>query len=112
MPASATCESQTSSQSEEEAELTDAVGALVVAGDGNVDELGGGVNVAEPDDWNVGVAALSDGLMVGPGVADHQQTGLAESGLDLIGEGSRGEPSSHGGAVDVPVSHKIESEYV
>ena len=78
------------------------MGALVVAGDGDVDELGGRVNVAEGDDGDVGVAALGDGLMVGPGVADHQQTGLAESGLDLIGEGSGSEPAGHGGEVDVP----------
>ena len=50
--------------------LTDAVGALVVAGDGDVDELGGGVNVAEGDDGDVGVTALGDGLVV----ADDQQT--------------------------------------
>merc|ERR1711936_353176 len=43
---------------------TDAVGALVVARDGDVDELGGGVNVAEGDDGDVGVAPLSDGLVV------------------------------------------------
>merc|ERR1719373_625986 len=43
---------------------TDAMGALVVAGDGDVDELGGRVNVAEGDDGDVGVAALSDGLVV------------------------------------------------
>ena len=42
----------------------DAVGALVVAGDGNVDELGGGVNVAEGDDGDVGVTPLSHGLVV------------------------------------------------
>ena len=83
------------------------MGALVVAGDGDVDELGGRVNVAEGDDGDVGVAALSDGLMVGPGVADHQQTGLAESGLDLIGEGSRSEPSGHGGTVDVPEEDRL-----
>merc|ERR1719192_1340896 len=81
---------------------TDAVGALVVAGDGEADELGGRVNVAEGDDGDVGVAALSDGLVVRPGVADDQQAGLAESGLDLVGEGSRGEPASHRGTVDVP----------
>ena len=83
------------------------MGALVVAGDGDVDELGGRVNVAEGDDGDVGVAALSDGLMVGPGVADHQQTGLAESGLDLIGEGSGSEPSGHGGTVDVPEEDRL-----
>merc|ERR1719192_1625529 len=81
---------------------TDAVGALVVAGDGDVDELGRRVNVAEGDYGDVGVTALSDGLMVGPGVADDQETRLTEGGLDLIGEGSGGEPSSHGGAVHIP----------
>ena len=78
------------------------MGALVVAGDGDVDELGGGVNVAEGDDGDVGVAALSDGLVVRPGVADDQQAGLTEGGLDLVGEGSRGEPASHVGTVGVP----------
>ena len=78
------------------------MGALVVAGDGDVDELGGRVNVAEGDDGDVGVASLGDGLMVRAGVADHQQAGLTEGGLDLIGEGSGGEPAGYGGAVDVP----------
>merc|ERR1712020_595561 len=32
--------------------------------------------------------------MVGPGVTDDQKTGLTEGGLDLIGEGSGGEPAS------------------
>ena len=81
---------------------TNAVGRLVVAGDGDVHELGGRVHVAEGDDGDVGVAALSDGLMIGPGVADDQQPGLAEGGLDLVSEGSGSEPSGHGGAVDVP----------
>ena len=44
--------------------LTDAVGTLVVAGDGDVDELGGRVNVAEGDDGDVGVTPLSHGLVV------------------------------------------------
>ena len=81
--------------------------ALVVAGDGDVDELGGRVNVAEGDDGDVGVASLGDGLMVGPWVADHQETGLAEGGLDLIGEGSWSKPAGHGGAVDVPEAGEI-----
>ena len=83
-------------------QLTDAVRALVVAGDGDVDELGGGVNVAEGDHGHVSVAALGDRLVVRPGVADHQQSGLTEGSLDLIGEGSGSEPSSNRGAVDVP----------
>ena len=78
------------------------MGALVVAGDGDIDELGGRVDIAEGDDGDVSVASLGDGLMVSPGVRDNQQTGLAEGGLDLIGEGSGSEPSGHGGAVDIP----------
>ena len=81
---------------------------LVVAGDGNVDELGGRVDVAEGDDRDVGVAPLSQGLMVRPGVADDQQARLTEGSLDLVGEGSRGEPASHVGAVDVPAVNKYE----
>ena len=52
------------SDCQQDQQLTDAVRALVVAGDGDVDELGGGVNVAEGDDGNVGVAPPSDGLLV------------------------------------------------
>ena len=78
------------------------MGRLVVAGDGDVDELGGGVNVAEGNDGDVGVASLGDGLMVGPGVGDDQQTRLAEGGLDLISEGSWSETSGNGAAANVP----------
>ena len=91
--------------------LTDAVGALVVAGDGDVDELGGRVNVAEGDDGDVSVTSLSDGLVVSPGVRDHQQTGLAESGLDLIGEGSGSEASSDGAAVHIPAGRTSVNKY-
>ena len=98
-------------ESEHYDQLTDAVGALVVAGDGDVDELGGRVNVAEGDDGDVGVAALSDGLVIGPGVADDQQPGLAEGGLDLIGEGSGGEASSDGAAVHIPAGRTSVNKY-
>ena len=43
-----------------------AVGALVVAWHGNVDELGGRVNVAERHDRDVGIGRLSDWLLVSP----------------------------------------------
>ena len=89
----------------------DAVGALVVAGDGDVHELGGRVHVAEGDHGDVGVAALGDGLVVGPGVAHHQQPGLAEGGLDLIGEGSGGEASSDGAAVHIPAGRTTVNKY-
>ena len=80
----------------------DAVGALVVAGDGNVDELGGRVDIAEGDDGDVSVTSLGDGLVVSPGVRDHQQTGLAEGGLDLISEGAGSETASDGAAAGIP----------
>ena len=78
------------------------MGALVVAGDGDVHELGGGVHVAEGDDGDVGVASLGDGLVVSSGVRDDEEPGLTEGSLDLIGEGSRSESSSNWAAVDIP----------
>ena len=62
----------------------DGVGALVVAGDGHVDVLGGRVHVGEGDDRDVGVGALGDGLVISAGIGYQQQTGLAEGGLDLV----------------------------
>ena len=50
----------------------DALGALVVAGDGDVDELGGGVHVGERHNWDVGIGGLSDGLVVAPRIIDKQ----------------------------------------
>ena len=81
---------------------TDAVGALVVAGNGNIDELGGRVDIAESNDGDVGVASLGDGLVVGPGIGDDQEAGLAEGGLDLVSEGAGSEATSDGAAVGVP----------
>ena len=96
---------------QQDQQLTDAVGALVVAGDGDVDELGGGVNVAEGDHGHVSVATLGDRLVVRPGVADHQQSGLTEGSLDLIGEGSGGEASSDGAAVHIPAGRTSVNKY-
>ena len=45
---------------------------------------------------------LGHRLMVSSWVACDQQMRLTEGSRDLIGEGSRGEPSSYEGAVDVP----------
>ena len=73
---------------EEPPHESDGGGGLVVAWDDDVDELGGRVDVAETDDGDVCVRALSHRLVVGPGVGDDQETGLAESSLDLIGEGT------------------------
>ena len=48
------------------------------------------VNVAESNHGDVGVRAFGDGLMIGSGVSNDQETGLAEGCLDLIGEGTCG----------------------
>lgn len=69
---------------------------LVVGGDGNVDELGGGVGVAEGDDGDVDVGSLLDGLGVGTGVGDDNQTGLLERTGDVVGEGTGSEATSDG----------------
>merc|ERR1719270_2386532 len=57
---------------------------------------------SEGNDGDVGVASFGDGLVVGPGVGDDQETRLAEGGLDLISEGSGSETSSHGAAANIP----------
>lgn len=69
---------------------------LVVGGDGNVDELGGGVGVAEGDDGDVDVGSLLDGLGVGARVGDDDQTGLLEGTGDVVGEGTGGETTGNG----------------
>ena len=89
---------------EEPPHQADALGALVVAGHGDVDELGGRVDVGERHNGDVGVGSLGDGLMVAPGVGDEEEPGLPERSLDLVSERSRGEAASDGGAADVPVA--------
>lgn len=59
---------------------------LVVGGDGNIDELGGGVSVAEGNDGDVDVGSLLDGLGIGAGVGDYNQTGLLERSGDVVRE--------------------------
>ena len=74
---------------------------LVVGGDGNVDELGGGVGVAEGDDGDVDVGGLLDGLGVGAGVGDDDETGLLEGAGDVVGEVTGGETTGNGGGTGV-----------
>ena len=73
---------------EEPPHESDGCSGLVVARDGDVDKLGGRVDIAESDDWDVSVRALGDGLVISAGVGDDQKTWLAESGLDLVSEGT------------------------
>ena len=74
---------------------------LVVGGDGNIDELGGGVSVAESDDGNVDIGSLLDSLGVGAGVGDDDQTGLLERSGDVVGEGTGGEATGNGDGTSV-----------
>lgn len=69
---------------------------LVVGGDGNVDELGRRVRVAEGNDGDVDVGSLLDGLGVGARVGDNNQAGLFERSGDVVGERTGGETTSNG----------------
>ena len=75
--------------------------ALVVGGDGNVHKLEGGVRVADGDGGHVHVGSLNNGLGVGAGVSDDQETGLTETLGDVVGEGSGGETSGEGPGASV-----------
>ena len=80
---------------------TDGVTALVVGGDGNIDEVGGGVSVAESDDGDVDVAGLLDSLSIGARVGHDDETGLLERAGDVVGEVTGGETTGNGGGTGV-----------
>ena len=86
---------------------SNAVWRFVVARNGNVNELGWRISVAETNDWDVGIASLGDWLMIRSWVTDDQETGLTESSLDLISEGSRSETSSNGAAANISENSKV-----
>lgn len=75
--------------------------ALVVGGDGNVNEVGGGVSVAESDDGDVDVAGLLDSLSIGARVGHDNETGLLERAGDVVGEVTGGETTGNGGGTGV-----------
>jgi hypothetical protein len=72
------------------------VATLVVGGDGNIDVLGGRVGIAKGNDGDVDVRGLLDGLGIGAGVGDDDQTGLLERTGDVVGEGTGGEATGNG----------------
>lgn len=74
---------------------------LVVGGNGNIDEVGGGVSVAKGNDGDVDVRSLLDGLGVGTGVGHDDETGLLERASDVVGEVTGGETTSNGGGTSV-----------
>lgn len=49
---------------------------LIIGRDGNINELQGGIGVAESDNWNVDVRSFSNGLVVHTGIGDDNQTGF------------------------------------
>jgi hypothetical protein len=71
------------------------VTTLVVGRNGNIDVLGGRVGVAKSDDGDVDVRGLLDGLSIGTGIGDNDQTGLLERTGDVVGEGTGGEATSN-----------------
>jgi len=77
-------------------DAADGVAALVVGGDGNVDELGRRVGIAQGDDGDVDVAGLLDGLGIGARVRDDNQARLLERAGDVVGEGAGGEAAGDG----------------
>lgn len=74
---------------------------LVVGRDGNVDVFGGRVSVAEGNDGDVDVGSLLDGLGIGAGIGDDNQTGLLERAGDVVGERTGGEATGDGGGAGV-----------
>ena len=60
-----------------------------------------GVGVTQRDNWDVHVRCFQDRLVVSAWVGHHQQTGLTERCLDLIGEGTGGEASRDRGGTGV-----------
>ncbi|KAI6756261.1 hypothetical protein HG530_011997 [Fusarium avenaceum] len=80
---------------------TNGVATLVVGGDGDVNVLGGRVSVGKGNDGDVDVRSLLDGLGIGTGVGDDDQTGLLERSGDVVGERTGGEATSDGGGTSV-----------
>lgn len=65
---------------------TNRVPGLVVRGDGDVDELEGGIGVAEGNHGDVDVGSLTDGLVINTGVGNDDEAGLLERTGDVVGE--------------------------
>lgn len=75
---------------------TNGVLGAVVGGNGNIDVTEGGLGIGESDNGDVDVGSLLDGLVVGQGVGDNDQTRLLEGTGDVVGEGTGGEATSDG----------------
>lgn len=82
------------------------VPTLIVRGDGKVDELSGGIRIAQGNDGDVDVASLLDSLGVGARVRDDDQAGLLERPGDVVGERTGGEAAGDG--LGAGVGRKLE----
>ena len=67
---------------------------LVVAWDGDVHVAQGRVCVTQSNGGQVNVRGFCEGLVVSPGIGNHQKPWLPEGGLDLVSEGSWSEAAS------------------
>jgi len=85
---------------------TDGGAALVVAGDGNIDVAERTVSAAKSNDGEVAVGSLSNSLVVHARVSHDEKTGLAETLLDLVGEGTRSETASD--SLNAKISGELE----
>lgn len=77
------------------------MGRLVVAWNSDIDVTQRRVGVGEGNHGDVDIRGLHDGLVVSVGIGDNQQTWLAESGLDLVSEGTGREAASNRSGVRV-----------
>jgi len=77
------------------------VTALVVGGDSNVHELGGGVGIAQSDDRDVNIRSLLNSLSVGAGVGNDNEAGLLERTGDVVCEVAGGETTRNSSSTSV-----------
>jgi len=71
------------------------VTTLVVGWDSNIDELGWGVRIAERNNRDIDVGSLLDSLGIGARIGDDDEAGFLEGASDVVGEVTRGEPTSN-----------------
>ena len=69
---------------------------LVVGWDGNINELGRGIGIAEGNDGDVDIGSLLDSLGVGAGISDDDEAGFLERAGDVVGEVTGGETTCDG----------------
>lgn len=74
---------------------------FVVCRNGDIDEFGRGIGVAESNDRNVDVGGFFDSLGIGARVRYDDEAGLFERASDVVGEVTRSEATSDGNSTRV-----------